>query len=90
MAWSLKSNGYSDVTIMEKSDRIGGKTRGYRAKGTNQIVSAVFWSSDYNETMVPLFTRFGMLNDTSYTTAGKKDVVSWLTNDDLVSWRKSF
>lgn len=86
MAWSLKEMGYSDVTIMEKSNRIGGKSATYRTKGTNQILTTAFWTNDYNETMVPLFTRFGMLDDTSYAPVDGSNLINWPTNDDSVSF----
>lgn len=88
MAWALKSMGYSDVTILEKSNRIGGKSATYEAKGTKQILTTVFWTNDYNQTMVPLFKQFGMLDDDAYAPIDSLNLMNYPNNDDSVSFKK--
>ena len=47
MAWLLKRAGYTDVTILEKTDRVGGKSENYVYRGVDQYVSTVIIQADY-------------------------------------------
>lgn len=47
MAWLLKRAGYSDITILEKTDRVGGKSENYFYRGVTQYVSTVVIPPDY-------------------------------------------
>ena len=47
MAWQLKQAGFSDVTILEKSDRIGGKSEVYKYRGIPQFVTTILLQPIY-------------------------------------------
>lgn len=86
MAYSLKKRGFHHVTILEKSNRIGGKSNTMRVRGTNQGLTTLFFGvNQYNSTMIPLFKKFGLLNATSYQVSTRSEDVMWNTNDENVS-----
>ena len=88
MAYMLKKKGFDNIIILEKSNRIGGKSETMRVRGTNQILSTTFWTANYyNSTIVDLFNKFGLLNDTNYQmTTPLESLVVWNTNDANASW----
>ena len=47
MAWLLKRAGYKDVTILEKTDRVGGKSEVYNYRGVAQFVSTILVQPAY-------------------------------------------
>ena len=84
MAYLLKKDGYTDVTILEKSRRIGGKADFVEARHTKNPVSATFWfTSGYKDTLIPLLDEFGFLEDASFS---NRDLVfMWPSNSSTVS-----
>ena len=65
MAYSLKKLGFTDVTILERTNRIGRKAEHFQYRGTKHPLSVVFWTNDYRNTLVPLLEEFGLLKDGS-------------------------
>ncbi len=57
-AQRLKDLGYSDITIYEKEDRVGGKVLSYRHKGRVYELGAL-WSSGQYKVINALAARFG-------------------------------
>lgn len=88
MAWSLREMGYSDVTILEKSNRIGGRSVTYKARGFDQVLTTGWWDDEYDHTLVPLFERFGMLD--SAEPVDFKGVITWLNNTSSVSFHSLY
>ena len=84
MAYSLKKEGFKDVTVLEKTDRIGGKSDSLRFQGITQQISTSLWHSDYRDTLIPLLVKFGFLNDL-YDGLDLKDFAYWLKNSPSVS-----
>ena len=78
MAYSLKKLGFTDVTILERSNRIGGKGEHFQYRGIKHPLSIIIWTSDYKDTLVPLLTHFGFLKNGSN---GVDWLTFWLTND---------
>ena len=62
MAYSLKLKGFKDVTILERSDRIGGKGENFQYRSIYHYLSLALWTSDYKNDLVPLLKKFGFLN----------------------------
>ena len=84
MAYLLKQKGFSDVTIIERSNRIGGKANFLQVRGTKQQVSVALWSNDYNDTLVPLLKKFRFLdNFTSLAFVSEQTV--WTEDNPSVS-----
>ncbi len=50
MAYMLKINGFDDVTILEKSNRIGGKATSVNYNGTVHQLSTMAFTRDYRVT----------------------------------------
>ncbi len=48
MAYLLKKRGFTDVTLLEKTNRVSGKATKLYFDGTTQQLSTVFWTNDYN------------------------------------------
>ena len=82
MAYSLKKLGFTDVTILERTNRIGRKAEHFQYRGTKHPLSVVFWTNDYRHTLVPLLEEFGLLKDGSKGGDGRTSF--WLTNDRSV------
>ena len=84
MAYLLKKDGYTDVTILEKSRRIGGKADFVEARHTKNPVSATFWyPSSYKDTLIPLLDEFGFLEDARFI---NRDLLfMWPSNSSTVS-----
>ena len=62
MAYSLKMKGFKDVTILERSDRIGGKGENFQYRSIHHFLSLAFWTSDYKDDLVPLLKKFDFLD----------------------------
>ena len=69
MSYRLKKKGFTNVTILEKSNRIGGKAETFTYRDTTIPLAVVFYTSIYNETLLPLLRHFGMKkpNDDVFT-----------------------
>ena len=86
MAYMLKKKGFDNIIIVEKSNRIGGKSKTMRVRGTNQVISTQGWTTNYyNSTIGELFNRFGLLNDSSYQSRNLSDDIMWMTNNPQAS-----
>ena len=80
MAYSLKKMGFTDVTLLERSDRIGGKGEHVEYRDMLHPLTILLWASDYNDTLVPLLEEFGLLDfgstdvkDKGYLWTGSND-----------------
>ena len=60
MAWMLKKRGFHDVTILERNNYLGGKSKTLLFRGTHHLISTAFWNIDYEDTLVPLLQEFGL------------------------------
>ena len=60
-ALKLKKLGYTDVTIFEKSDRVGGKSYNVDVKGEAYPQGSIFVEPSYFDNIVPL-ARIGCLS----------------------------
>ena len=60
MALSLKDRGYKDVTILEKTDRVGGKIKDVKFDGYYQWQGAIFLTADYFDNIVKLAKRYNV------------------------------
>lgn len=58
MAYKLKSLGYKDITIFERSGRVGGKSYTYHYKGTRHEFGTVYTTFEYTE-LIKLLKEFG-------------------------------
>ena len=58
MAYALKQRGYTDVTILERSNRVGGKAETFTYRNTDHSLSVVFWTREYENTLVPLMEQY--------------------------------
>ena len=60
MSYLLKKKGFTNVTILEKSNRIGGKAETFTYRDSMFTLSVVLYNSAYNETLLPLLRHFGI------------------------------
>ena len=60
MALKLKKLGYEDVTIFEKSGRIGGKSYDIEFQGVPYPMGTIFFEPTYFENFVPLAREYGV------------------------------
>ena len=86
MAFLLKEKGFLDVTIIEKSNRIGGKADFLPVRGTKQETGVVaLWNNDFNDTLVPLLEKFGFSDQiSSFRMIGTERLI-WTENNPSVS-----
>ena len=63
MAYSLKKMGYSDVTILEKSNRLSGKAYAQNYRGQRYTMSSMWMTNDYEATLLPLLRDFGFFDN---------------------------
>ena len=66
MAYELKQRGFTDVTVVEATNRIGGKSNSVELNGVSNTLSTLLVGPDYAETVIPLFQRFGLFNMTRF------------------------
>ena len=59
MAYELKQRGYTDVTILERSNRVGGKAETFFYRNTEHSLSVVYWTREYENTLIPLLEKYG-------------------------------
>ena len=82
MGYLLKQSGFTDVTIIEKTNRIGGKGEHFQYRGAKHPLSIVLWNEEYRQTLIPLLQKFGLL--TNGEVSGYDRTGYWLTNDRSV------
>ena len=58
MALRLKNIGYSDVTVLEKTGRVGGKCANMKYRGVEYTLGATWLEADYFENVVPLARKY--------------------------------
>ena len=58
MAYLLKGKGFKHITIFEKSDRIGGKSKTINYRGVPQEMGTSYLTSDYEENVIELVRKF--------------------------------
>ena len=58
MALSLKQRGFKDVTILEKTKWLGGKSWTINHRGAANEMGTVYLQPDYNDTIVPLVNKY--------------------------------
>ena len=81
MAYLLKQKGFTNVTILEKSNRVGGMVEHVDLRGTRMTFH--IWNDRYyQKTLIPLLNKFGFAPDFVNVTRG--DTVFWPTNDASV------
>ena len=83
MAYSLKQKGFTDVTILERTNRIGGKGEHFQYRGMKHPMSIQLWTTEYKDTLVPLLEKFGFLKNGA--NSGYDRSAYWITNDRSVS-----
>ena len=82
MSYGLKLKGFTDVTILEKSNRIGGKAELFTYRDTKTPLAAISYTSVYNETLLPLLRHFGFaLNDSGFNA---NYTTFWPVNNDSI------
>ena len=60
MAMKLKKLDYTDVTIFEKSRRVGGKSNDVKFRGASYPIGTVFFEPSYFDNVVPLAREYGV------------------------------
>ena len=81
MSYLLKKKGFTNVTILEKSNRIGGKAELFTYRDTKIPLAVLSYTSVYNETLLPLLRLFGIKkpNDSAFN---YKYATYWPVNND--------
>ena len=82
MAYLLKQNGFEHVTIMERTNELGGKSQTLRYRGTDQALSTIFFNAAYQNTLIPLLQKFGLFEGN--TVPATTQTYYWSTNDPNV------
>ena len=78
MAYLLKQKGFTDVTILEKSNRVGGMIEYVDLRGTRMTYH--LWNDrNYQKTLIPLLNKFGFAPD--FVNVTRADTWFWPTND---------
>ena len=68
VAYLLKKYGFDDVTILEATNRLGGKSKTITLNGGKQFVTTAFLSQDFYKTLIPLLKKFGLFENTGVFT----------------------
>lgn len=64
MAYELKRRGFTDVTILEATDRVGGKSNSVEFQGVSNTLSTLLVDlRSYNGSVIPLFKKFNLFNN---------------------------
>lgn len=83
MAYQLKQKGYTNVTILERSNRVGGKAETFFYRKAEMPMAVVLWTADYEKTLVPLLEKYGLKEeDDSNVMLPAEQFVYWPTNSD--------
>ena len=77
MAYELKQRGYTDVTILERSNRVGGKAETFFYRNSEHSLSVVFWNREYENTLIPLLEKYGLKGD---SVAAQELIALWPRN----------
>ena len=67
MALKLKKLGHIDVTIFEKSGRVGGKSLDINFRGSVYPLGTIFLDPNYFDNVVPLAREYGVGGDFTHT-----------------------
>ena len=59
MALELKNRGYTDLTIYEKTGRVGGKSYDINYRGVPNVLGTSFLEPSYFDNFVPLAREYG-------------------------------
>ena len=69
MALALKNRGFTNVRILEKTNRFGGKVLTLNRRGAAQDIGAGYLAPDYNDLVVPLIEKYAPGDLTDLPTA---------------------
>ena len=82
MSYRLKEKGFTNVTILEKSNRVGGKAETFTYRDTTIPLAVLLYTSVYSETLIPLLKNFKFpLQDDAYIAAFAS---IWQVNNDSI------
>ena len=90
MALSLKRRGFTNLTIYEKSNRVGGKSFDINYRGVAQPMGTIFAESNYFDNLIPLAQEFGVgeivriPSPSAWTTNSASDAGSQLLTGEYV------
>ena len=85
MAYELKQRGYTNVTILERSWRVGGKAETFFYREAEMPMAVVLWTSDYTTTLLPLLEKFGLKEeDDSNVMNPSGQNMFWPANNDSI------
>ena len=90
MALSLKRRGFTNLTIYEKSNRVGGKSYDVNYRGVAQPMGTIFAESNYFDNLIPLAGEFGVgetvriPSPSAWTTNSASDAGSQLLTGEYV------
>ena len=82
MALKLKQRGYQNVTIVEKSPRIGGKAETFYYRQYEIPLAIALWSANYKDTLVPLLEQYGLLKHNGDDLCPNAQLFTWPANND--------
>ena len=83
LAYRLKEKGFKNVTILEKSNRVGGKAETFTYRDTTIPLAVLLYTSVYSETLLPLLRQF---NFTLQDDAPIANFASyWPVNNDSIN-----
>ena len=95
MATLLKQKGFEDITILEKSNRLAGKSFTLNYRGAPQEMGTVYVSVDYEENIIQLIRTYN--NDTlvpgqsasywSDLTPGPINLITWLVERSKLKFK---
>ena len=83
MAYLLKKKGFNDVTILEKTNRLGGQIDSADIRGTTSTWHIWNWEM-YSKTLLPLLVEFGF--GPQMVNISRDYFQFWPINDDSVSY----
>ena len=84
MASKLQQKGYQNVTIVEKSPRIGGIAETFYYRQSEIPLSVVIWHLDYKYTLVPLLEHYGLLKSNDDDFCPNPQLFTWPANNDSI------
>ena len=82
MAYLLKKKGFSNVSVLEKTNRLGGLIDGVNVRGSKSTWHVWSWYT-YERTLIPLLKQFGFESNMYNVT--RDSFLLWPKNDDSVS-----
>ncbi|KAK3751554.1 hypothetical protein QZH41_006077 [Actinostola sp. cb2023] len=63
MAYLLKKNGYNNVVVLEKENRVGGKIMSLNHRGYPHEMGACYLTPVYDQSVIPLAKELGIADD---------------------------